>query len=55
MRRSDILEEGINRCLQEMYKRAQPPMNWMGLLNKAKKGEVDRKDDFINHHYLSME
>lgn len=55
MRRNDVLEEGINRCLQEMYKRAQPPMNWMGLLNKAKKGEVDRKDDFINHHYLSME
>lgn len=52
MDRNNILEEGINRCLHEMYKRAQPSINWYKILKETKQGKLNRKDNFIYHHYL---
>lgn len=51
MNRSDLLSKAINECLQEMYSKAQPPMDFNELNRKCEaKEEYDK--DYWSHHYL---
>lgn len=52
--RNDVLEKALNDCLSEMYKKAQPPLNWNKLYNNAKKGIEPEDKEFVYHHYLSQ-
>ena len=51
MYRDDILSKAVNDCLQEMYLKAQPSLDFNELKERAKNNEeVDK--DFWSHHYL---
>lgn len=54
--RNDILLECINRCITEMYKYAQPSLDFQDILEKAKNGEFkdDEKCPLYSQHYLSQ-
>lgn len=55
--RKDILRECVDRCIDEVYKWAQPSVDMKELRELAAKGEWkdDPEDPLYKHHYLSQE
>lgn len=53
--RNDILNECVKRCLIEMYKYAQPSLDFSNILEKIKTGEFkdDEAHPLYEQHYLS--
>lgn len=55
--RDVILKRAVEECFEEMYLKAQPPVNYKKLIEKIKSGEVEdsAKNPVHNRHYLSHE
>ena len=52
--RETIIGEGIDRCLTEMYEKAQPSVNLKDYLEQKKRGELDESVTPVHdRHYLS--
>ena len=49
---TSIMEEAINRCMSEMYEKAQPSASWNEYLEKAKNGEITKDDLIYERHFL---
>ena len=49
MDRDTIIAEGIDRCLTEMFSKAQPSANWYEYVEKAKRGEIDKNEKVYEH------
>lgn len=47
-----IMEEAIDRCLCEMYEKAQPRANWHDYIEMAKRGEIGKDERIFERHYL---
>lgn len=50
-----ILEEAINNCMREMYKKAQPSEDWDHIVYKYQSGEISKDEIVYNRYYLSQE
>lgn len=50
--RNIIISEAVDRCLTEMYKKAQPSANWQDYVDMAKRGEIDKDELIFERHYL---
>jgi len=48
-----IMREAIDRCLSEMFEKAQPRANWHEYLEMAKRGEISKDENIYERHYLS--
>ena len=55
MTREDILNEAMDRCLTEMYKRAQPSISWKKIKELTERGVYNVGNQFMDQHYLSKE
>lgn len=55
IKREDILNEAVDRCLTEMYKRAQPSISWKKIKELTERGVYNVGNQFIDQHYLSKE
>ena len=58
MNRTEIIEKAINECLAEMYSKAQPPFDYMQMLEDYEngcEGLNEKYRDFYMRHYLSQE
>lgn len=57
--REDILSEAIDRCMVELYEKAQPSADINEYIRKIKSGEITKedqdKDPIYYRHYLSKE
>ena len=53
MDRDTIIAEAIDRCLTEMFSKAQPSANWHEYVEKAKRGEIDKNEKIYERHYLN--
>lgn len=55
--RDIILKKAVDECMEEMYSKAQPSVNFKELIQKVKSGEVEdsRDNPVYDRHYLSME
>ena len=54
LNRDKIISEAIDRCLTEMYDKAQPRADWHDYVEKAKRGEIGRDERIYERHYLSQ-
>lgn len=50
-----IIEEAINRCFKEMYKKAQPSEDWDKLVYKYQSGEIGKNERVYERYYLSRQ
>lgn len=50
-----MLERAYHECLAEMYRHAQPPLDYVEVLEKIRDGQFadDDNDPLYKHHYLS--
>lgn len=48
-----IMREAIDRCLSEMFEKAQPRANWHEYLEMVKRGEISKDERIYDRHYLS--
>ena len=48
-----IMREAIDRCLSEMFEKAQPRANWHEYLEMVKRGEISKDEKVYERHYLS--
>lgn len=48
-----IMREAIDRCLSEMFEKAQPRANWHAYLELAKRGKISKDERVYERHYLS--
>lgn len=55
MNRIDVLEQAVYECYKEMYRKAQPSIDFDEILQAAKEGKEDKKFPFYRQHYLSSE
>jgi hypothetical protein len=55
--RNVIIKRAIDECMEEMYLKAQPSVNFKELVQKVKSGEIEdsRDNPIYNRYYLSME
>ena len=57
--REDILTEAYERCMHELYEKAQPSINLDTYLKKIKSGEITKEeqnnDPIYNRHYMSRD
>lgn len=53
--RNGLLSEAIERCLSEMYDKAQPSVSWEELKQLSREGVYNDKNSFIDQHYLSQD
>lgn len=51
--REKVISEAIDRCMAEMYEKAQPSANWYTYLEKAKNGEIGKDERIYERHYLN--
>lgn len=54
--RDVIIKRAIDECMEEMYLKAQPSVNYKELIEKVKSGEIEdsRENPIYNRHYLSQ-
>jgi len=50
--RDKIIQEAIERCLEEMYQKSQPHASYYDYVAKAKKGEINKNEKIFERHYL---
>ena len=52
-----IIKRAIDECMEEMYSKAQPSVNYKELIEKVKSGEIEdsRENPVYNRYYLSQE
>lgn len=50
--RDEIIQEAIDRCLEEMYQKSQPKASYYDYLAKARNGEITGDDLIYERHYL---
>jgi len=50
--RNKIIQEAIDRCLEEMFQKSQPKASYYGYVAKLKKGEINKDDRIFERHYL---
>ena len=55
MSRRDLLEEAVDKCLAERYRKPQPPIEWDDIIKGCKEGKYNDKNSPIYQHYLSEE
>ena len=54
--RDKVLSEAVNKLLEEMYRRAQPPVDINKYIQQYKDGTLDKDKDHVEDwHYLPME
>ena len=55
--RDIIIRKAVDECMEEMYLKAQPSVNFKELIQKVKSGEIEDSHDnpVYDRHYLSME
>ena len=53
--RSEILEQAIHDCLNEMYQKSQPSITFDEVIEKHKTGEYNEKVLAYERHYLPQE
>lgn len=54
LNRQSIISEAIDRCLTEMYEKAQPSADWHEYLELAKQGKIGKDERVFERHYLSQ-
>lgn len=50
-----VLSDAIEKCLTEMYDKAQPSISWDEIKRLSKEGVYNQENSFINQHYLPNE
>ena len=51
--RDKIIQEAIDRCLEEMYQKSQPKASYYDYVAKAKRGEISKDELIYERHYLN--
>jgi hypothetical protein len=52
--RDKIIQEAIDRCLEEMYQKSQPKASYYDYIAKAKRGEIGKDELVFERHYLNQ-
>ena len=50
--RDTIIDEAIDRCLEEMYQKSQPKASYHDYIVKIKRGEINKNEKIFERHYL---
>ena len=53
--KNTILERAYEECMCEMYKKAQPSVDYKQLLEDVKSGKIDKNTKIYERYYLSQE
>lgn len=53
--KDEVWREAFNRCMKEMYAKAQPSADWDQILEDFKNGKYDKDTRIFERYYLSKE
>ena len=51
--RNDIINEAIEKCLEEMFQKSQPKASYYDYVAKVKSGEISKDECIFERHYLN--
>lgn len=53
--RNEIISEAIYKCYKEMYKMAQPSVDFDQIIEDIKSGKIKSDEPVYEHYYLSSD